>query len=67
MVGFVVLFIKLVSPNKKPNAAPFFGPKSRDARITGMWIIVALVKPSGIYPKKGVNAIMIIIAPKIAV
>ena len=39
----------------------------RDARITGIWIIVALVNPSGIYPRKGVNAMITIITPKIAV
>ena len=63
-VGFTVLLIKLVSPNSSPSRAPVFGPIKRDARITGIWIIVALVNPSGIYPRKGVNAMITIITPK---
>ena len=66
-VGFTVLLIKLVSPNSSPSRAPVFGPIKRDARITGIWIFVALVNPSGIYPRKGVNAMITIITPKIAV
>ena len=66
-VGFIVLLIKLVSPNKNPSAPPFFGPRSRDAMMTGTCMIVARNGPIVIYPRKGVNAIMIMIAPNIAV
>ena len=45
-----------------PNTAPFFGPSKIEPIITGIWIIVALVNPSGIYPKNGVNAMIIISA-----
>jgi hypothetical protein len=31
--------------------------------MTGMWMMVALVNPSGIYPRKGVNAKSTMIAP----
>ena len=42
-----MLFIKLVSPKTPPKNAPFFGPNISEPIITGTWIIVALVKPSG--------------------
>ena len=45
-----------------PKTAPFFGPSKIEPIITGTWIIVALVNQSGIYPKNGVNAMIIISA-----
>ena len=66
-VGFTVLLIKLVKSKQQSQQSSVFGPIKRDARITGIWIIVALVNPSGIYPRKGVNAMITIITPKIAV
>ena len=60
------MLIKLVSPKRNPRAAPFLGPISSEAIMTGTWMIVALVNPSGMYPRKGVNAMMHMTAPKIA-
>ena len=61
-----VLLIKLVNPNTNPKNAPYFGPKNSAPKITGMWMTVALITTSGIYPS-GVNAIMTIMAVKSAV
>ena len=36
-----MLLIKLVRPNRKPSAPPFFGPISSEAIMTGIWMIVA--------------------------
>jgi len=43
-----VLLIRLVSPKTNPRNAPFFGPKNKAPRITGIWITVALITTSGI-------------------
>ena len=61
-----VLLMKLVKPNTNPKNAPFFGPRNSAPRITGIWIIVALMTTSGIYPS-GVNAIITIMAVNSAV
>ena len=58
--------IKLVIPNTNPKIAPFFGPNVKAPIMTGMWIIVALVNPRGIYPRNGVKAMMMISAAKSA-
>ena len=66
VAGVTVFLIKLVSPKIKPKNAPLFGPRKIAPRITGMWIIVALITPSGMYPS-GVKAMIIMIAVKSAV
>ncbi len=40
-----------VNPNTKPKNAPFLGPQNKAPNMTGMWIIVALIMPRGIYPR----------------
>ena len=61
-----VLLIKLVRPNTKPRNAPFFGPKNSAPKITGIWMMVALMTTKGIYPS-GVIAIITIMAVNSAV
>ena len=43
----MVLLMRLVSPNTPPKNAPFFGPSRIDPMMTGRWIVVARVTPSG--------------------
>ena len=47
----------------KSKYRSLFRPIRMDPIITGMWMMVALVNPSGMYPRKGVNAKITIIAP----
>lgn len=65
-VGITVFLIKLVRPKINPKNPPFFGPQNNAPKITGMWMMVALITTSGMYPS-GVNAIMIMIAANRAV
>ena len=46
----MVFTIKLVRPNSPPKTAPDFHPSKIEPKMTGMWIVVALMTPSGIYP-----------------
>ena len=52
-VGFIVFFIKLVIPNTNPRKAPLLGPQYSAPRMTGIWMMVALITPSGIYQRCG--------------
>ena len=65
-LGIKVFFHRLVSPNVSPKNAPYLGPKRTAPIITGIWTVVAFIKPSGMYPKKGTNAMITIIAAKAA-
>ena len=67
MVGVKVLMMRLVSPKTPPKNAPFLGPSRIEPIMTGTWIMVALVTPSGIYPRKGVNAITTMMAENSAI
>jgi len=46
----MVLMTRLVSPNKPPKKAPAFHPSKIEPRMTGMWMVVARITPSGTYP-----------------
>mgnify|MGYP007027366723 CR=1 FL=1 len=64
--GIIVLLIRLVSPNRAPSPAPYCGPSSTEPKITGMWIMVSLIKGSGMYPS-GVNPKMSVMAANNAI
>ena len=67
--GWVVLFIRLVRPKSPPRNAPFFGPRTTDPMITGMWIVVACIASIGsfMYPIYGTKASSTISAESSAV
>ena len=46
-VGITVFLIKLVRPKINPKNPPFFGPQNNYPKITGMWMMVALITTSG--------------------
>ena len=46
-VGITVFLIKLVRPKINPKNPPFFDPQNNDPKITGMWMMVALITTSG--------------------
>ena len=64
--GAKVFLSKLDKPKTKPKNIPDLRPKRRVATITVMWIIVALITPSGINPKNGTTVCIIIIATNTA-
>ena len=45
-----MLTTRLVRPNSPPKAAPAFQPSKIEPKMTGMWMVVALMAPSGMYP-----------------
>ncbi|SAM79876.1 hypothetical protein DTPHA_1406463 [Enterococcus faecium] len=61
-----VALAKLMIPKTVPKPAPMRGPKTMDAIMTGICIVVALIGPIGIKPS-GVTAKIIMIAKNIAV
>ncbi|AGN25127.1 hypothetical protein K210_07755 [Erysipelothrix rhusiopathiae SY1027] len=63
MDGLMVLLMIEFIPKIMPNPAPAVGPKIIEPMITGMWTIVALIKPRCIKPS-GVTESKIIIAAK---
>ena len=57
----------LMMPKAPPRKPPIRGPKMMEAMITGMCIVVALIGPKGMNPRKGTDAKRIKIPRKNAV
>jgi hypothetical protein len=66
VVGEVNARIMVKMPQTKPMNIPSFVPKTMAATITVIWMIVKLVIPIGINPRKGTIVCKIIIAVKMA-
>ena len=61
-LGAMVFFHRLMAPNTPPRKAPFPGPSSTEAIITGTWRMVALImgrsmSPRGVKPMRSKMAV----------